>query len=618
MMRGVSIVILTWNGLSYTRACLESLRPTLPDAALVQGRIEVIVVDNGSTDGTAAYLEGIPWVRLVCNGTNEGFTRGNNRAIRLARSDHDIVLLNNDIVVTTADWLSRLQETAYSDPAIGVVGCRLRRPNGILQHAGTYIYPETCWGQQIGGGERDVGQYATVRDVEGVVFACCYIKRAVLDRIGLLDERYVSYFEDTDYCLRAREAGFRVVCDGRVTLVHHEHVATKANRVDFHALFSRSQAMFRALWTEKLRQRYERAVAWHSVAVAPHGYAVSSVKLMHALDDSGVDVRYRYVYGPGTPYPMAEPDNVGDYRVNVFKSRPFDSALPQVVYGQGDVFHKNNGRYKIGYTMLEVDGVPLEWVRQANRMHEVWVPSTFNRDTFARAGVRVPIRVMPLGVDSDHFNPTIRGRRFGPQFTFLSVFEWGERKGIELLFRAFLRAFHPREDVLLVCKITNRDGSIDVPHELQKLGAGSRPHQIRILYNQNFSHYLMGSLYRSVDCFVLPTRGEGWGMPILEAMACGLPVIATDWSAPRDFLTPEVGYPLRVRGLVPARAKCPYYHGFAWAEPDEEHLVYLLRHVYEHRAEAQQKGLRASHAAHSRWTWGQAAEAIKARLREIV
>lgn len=71
-------------------------------------------------------------------------------------------------------------------------------------HAGTYIYPETFWGQQIGGGQKDIGQYAEDRKVQGVVFACAYIKREIVDKIGGLNTKFFSYFEDTDYCLQVK------------------------------------------------------------------------------------------------------------------------------------------------------------------------------------------------------------------------------------------------------------------------------------------------------------------------------------------------------------------------------------------------------------------------------
>jgi glycosyltransferase involved in cell wall biosynthesis len=249
-------------------------------------------------------------------------------------------------------------------------------------------------------------------------------------------------------------------------------------------------------------------------------------------------------------------------------------------------------------------------------MDEVWVPASFNVETFRASGVRVPVRVMPLGVDVDYFHPGIRDFRPSSRFTFLSVFEWGERKAPEVLLRAFAEEFKPSEDVLLLLSVFNRDPDVDVRAQVAALDLPpSAP--VTVMVNPEFADYQMGSLYRSADCFVLPTRGEGFGMPVLEAMACGLPVIATDWSGPADFLHEGVGYPLQSRALVPARARCPYYHGFEWADPDPEHLRSLLRHVVEHPDEARAKGAAAAEAVAAGLTWQHAAQRVTDRLLEL-
>ncbi len=617
-MKKVSIIMLTWNGLEYTKKCIESLFENTK-----HDNYELVVVDNASSDGTQAYLrelqKGHGNLKLIENKENLGFVQGNNVALREivdSGEDVDALLLNNDMVITQSGWLSRLQSFAYEREDTGLVGCRLVNHEGMFLHAGTEIYPETYWGQQIGGGDRDMGQYRLNTEVGGVVFACVYIKNNVLKEVGLLNEAFFSYFEDTDYCLRVLEHGYKCMYCGEVSLIHIQNVSTDVNEVDFSDMFLASQASFKKIWDKKLTSRYTDRLAWHSIVNFPSGYAVSSKNIMMALDKKNVEVSYRYVYGEGTPFPVPEPEKGDSYVVDLIRGRPFSEDIPQVVYGQGDVFFKNTGKYKIGYTMLEVTGIPPEWVRQANLMDEVWVPSRFNVETFRNSGVRVPIHVVPLGVDPHRFNPLIDSFKNRSKYTFLSVFEWGERKAPEVLLRAFARAFKKSDDVALICKVFNNDGSINVQQEVQNMNLPGGA-EIVFLYNQKFPGNQMPNLYASADCFVLPTRGEGWGMPILEAMACGLPTIATAWSSQVDFMTEQNSYMLPTDGLVPAEAKCPYYEGFSWGNPDEDALVEQLRYVYTHQREAKEKGLFASRDVLQNWTWANSAEKIKERLTAI-
>jgi GT2 family glycosyltransferase len=608
----VTIVILTWNGLDYTRRCLATLRERTS-----YRNYALLVVDNGSVDGTLDYLRQQPDLTLLENETNLGFARGCNQGILAAPAGADIILLNNDTEIEQADWIEQLQASAYRAPQVGLVGCRLRRPDGMLQHAGTYM-PPTYRGQQLGAGERDINQYSRERAVEGVVFACVYIKREVLDDVGLLDESYFSYYEDSDYCLKVARRGYSVVCCGAVTLVHHENVSTSVNQVKHEQLFLPSQQIFRARWEPWLEaRRYHSRIGWHSLLNFPSGYAISSRQLVLELERQGFEMRYRYAYGPGTIIPRPEPEPADHYLIELVRRRPIEPSDVQVVYAQGDVFAANDGAYKIGFTMLETDRLPAEWVRQANQMDELFVPTAFNQATFQASGVTRPISIMPLGVDPDYFNPQITGYPLEGVYTFLAIFEWGPRKAPALLLKAFNDEFRTGEEVVLLCKVLNTDPRVEVAREVAALGLRRAGGRVLFSLNEITPTHQLGALYRSADCFVLPTRGEGWGMPILEAMACGLPVIATDWGGQRDFMSIHNAYPLQVERLVAADPLNPYYRGAQWAEPSYEHLRLLLRYVYEHREEARARGLRASQEVLSTWSWERSARRLGARLRQL-
>jgi glycosyltransferase involved in cell wall biosynthesis len=328
-------------------------------------------------------------------------------------------------------------------------------------------------------------------------------------------------------------------------------------------------------------------LTWRAPLTHANGYAISADAFVRALQSEGV---------PATLVDLEDRRAI---------------PAPSVTYAPG---HRLAGG-GIGFTMIEVDGFPAEWVRRANDMDEVWTPTEFNRRALLSSGVTRPVHVIPLGIDPEQFHPG--GARVpNPRgdFVFVSTFEWSERKNPALLLRAFNRTFRSNEAVLLVCKINHRDPGIHVPNMIRALGLDERGGRVYFIYNRELPHDQLATLYRSADCYVSTSRGEGWGMPVLEAMACGLPAIATDWSGHTAFSDPADTYPLRVRELIPAVSLYPFYEGFRWAEADEEHLSFLLRHVFEHQEEARARGSQASARVRSTLTWRHAAQAIAARV----
>jgi GT2 family glycosyltransferase len=249
-----SVIVLSWNGMEYLEDCLDAL------LAQEYADFEVIVVDNGSTDGSADFVaERYPQVRLIRNERNLGFAAGNNIGMRAATGDV-LVLLNQDTEVHPG-WLAALVETA-SDPHIGLVGCKLLYPDGTIQHAGGRILDARGSARHIGLGEADAGQYDAVRDVDFVTGAALALTRATLTRIGPLDEGFTpAYYEDTDWCYRARAAGLRVVYYPQAVVTHYESVSSETesytHQANFHA--GRLRFLFKHQSLEALQTSFMQA-----------------------------------------------------------------------------------------------------------------------------------------------------------------------------------------------------------------------------------------------------------------------------------------------------------------------------------------------------------------------
>jgi glycosyltransferase involved in cell wall biosynthesis len=261
-------------------------------------------------------------------------------------------------------------------------------------------------------------------------------------------------------------------------------------------------------------------------------------------------------------------------------------------------------------------------------MDFVWVPTQFNADTFSRAGVaREKLVVLPLGVDAARFDPAAAEPLAIPEksgFTFLSTFQWTRRKGWDVLLRAYLGAFERWDDVTLVLRSYYGRGEPITPRILACLAElGRDPEDIPriVVLERAIPERLLPSLYAACDAYVLPSRGEGWGLPYLEAMCMARPVIGTRWSGNLEFMNDENAYLIDVDGVVPVDAEqlrdSPLYAGQCWAEPSLRHTQDLLRRVYENRDEARLRGKAAREDVLRRWTTAHQAGRIRSHLEEL-
>ena len=226
-MSSISIIIPLWNGRNLLPGCLESLRTErLKDGSSP----EIIVVDNASVDSSTAWIAAqSSAVKLIQHRNNLGFGGGCNRGMRSAQGEI-LVLLNQDTQVYPG-WLQAI-EGAFSNPKIGIAGCKIYYPDGkTIQHAGGKIDWPGGNGSHFGYKEEDNGQWDEPRSLEWVTGAAMAIRRTVFETIGELDEDFwPGYFEDVDYCLRARKHGFEVWYIPSAALQHQESTSIRNPR----------------------------------------------------------------------------------------------------------------------------------------------------------------------------------------------------------------------------------------------------------------------------------------------------------------------------------------------------------------------------------------------------
>src|ERR1035437_79711 len=249
---------------------------------------------------------------------------------------------------------------------------------------------------------------------------------------------------------------------------------------------------------------------------------------------------------------------------------------------------------KIAIVPFETTRCPASWVSRINACHALFVPCKQNIDCFRDSGVTVPIELIHWGIDGSKFHEV--EKMSGRPFTFGTMGALSNRKGTDILMDAFVRAFPTEKDVQLVCKTSNYNFIGAVKDKRVKIDLTPVTHD-----------ELMQGFFRQVDCFVFPTRGEGFGFTPLEAMACGIPAMVTGWSGPADFMNEEVGWSIEHK-MVPAKdfSENVYREDCGdWAEPNVDHLIALMRHAYKNQDEVRAKGKVAAEYVKNNWQWSQ-------------
>ncbi len=262
-MVDLSIIIVSWNVADLLAACLESIQagpvyvvPPGERPAPGQERltVEIIVVDSGSTDHTAEVLRRFPAVRVLAQAENVGFTRGNNLGLRAARGRY-LMLLNPDTRVI-GDALPTLAGYLDAHPEVGIVGPHTLNPDGSTQSTRrrfpTFLTAlfESTWLQPYAPPGVLRRYYVSDRPDDGVFQvdwmqgSALMARREVYEQIGGLDERFVMYSEEMDWCRRAKDAGWQVVYVGTAHIVHHGGKSTDQVVARRHIYFQQSKVRY--------------------------------------------------------------------------------------------------------------------------------------------------------------------------------------------------------------------------------------------------------------------------------------------------------------------------------------------------------------------------------------
>lgn len=632
----VSIVIPVFDKLPFTRQCLDRLARHAASGP----SFEVIVVDNASSDGTAAFFaDGTrPDLDLVYvrNEVNEGFSRGNNIGARRARGRY-LLFLNNDTIVTHG-WLQAMVDTAERDPRVGIVGIKQLFPyTNLVHHTGIvfaadgtprHIYPH------VDGSRPHVNRQ---REYQAVTGACLLIARDLFDACGGFDEGYRNGYEDIDLCLTVRRRGRSVVCCTSGCIYHYGQISetrTDADRANAARLASRWGS---TIVSDELTYFREDRADLEREAPAPTRAATPSRDVIYFADDLGPSSALTWV----TAALVEALDRLGR-RVAIRETsfagldaadRRRALARHMVATPPRGGVHIRWSHYRPEHLDLDVGGrVNLElfvinylFGAPGTEPWDYWLQSVarngcrklalsgFCRDVLEQLGVPAAdcALVQPgYAPEIDRVDAPPR-RSPGRRLLTLTNSHDLERYGTRLLLDAYWSTFTRRDDVTLVIKDYGASSGETALADLL------RAHRDRaaVEYVTTFtSKERLIELYKSCDAFVSAHRGEGFGMKILDALACGLPVVAPIFGGPADFLTPDNCLPVSfamapVGDCLDTRA-LRITNQPMWAEPDVQHLGQRLREIVESPDLGRRLGARGRSDVRDRFTWPRAAERL--------
>ena len=485
----------------------------------------------------------------------------------------------------------------------------------IYFHGGDFL-PYTHLPMPWADSQLYIGQYPEVREVGFSPLFCFLISDSLYKKLPPDDFYGEDLMHHAEYVMEAKKLGAKCFAAAHVSVIWPTAYAPEMGAENFEKTVRRGLIQFQRKWSKTINEEYRFPMAAHTVTALAGGYNFHAYNLLKSLFKKRIRVYYQFAGGTNDDEPPTDCPFIDDQRSQYMSMR-----LPQVTLCHGTNHLKNSGDFKIGFTTTEVTGIPHDWVMTFNELDEVWATSEHAKKAFIDSGVKTPVYVIGEGVDPDYFHPEITpfAKLPSQKFRFLSNFAWGKRKGVDVLFEAFRREFSKEDDVCLMLKVLPSYQGHDIKQEMKNVyqRRGAAP---VYLYDVELEKYEMGQLYTSAHCFLWPSRGEGYGLPVIEAMACGLPVIISNWSAHLEFATrdgkPKPGV-LLIDGKVEPYEKGDsiYYPGFDWFNPSVDSLRKQMREVYENYQKYRTAALETSIEIRKNWHWGVSTDRAIERLK---
>jgi GT2 family glycosyltransferase/glycosyltransferase involved in cell wall biosynthesis len=521
--RPVDIVIPSYRDAEHVRTLVRSIQKTVR-----KGMARVIVADDCSGPEHLAALGQIEGIDVLLAGErNEGFAANVNRGLRASEPDRDVVVLNSDTEALPS-WLECLQYAADRYEDVGIVGAQLQYPDGRIQFGGTvrnrdqpqwfdhrYRFKPAGWGP--------AGRSSFVLAVTG---ACMYVRREVIESIGLLEERYAMAYEDVDWCLRAWQAGLRVLYFPAAQLVHHESV-TRGTVVGDRE--RSSQELFWERWTDFFEARSvtdgegRLRIVYVTEDTGVGGGHRDIFEHLNRLSDRGHDISLYTLGDPPEWFPLQVPvHSFADYDELAGALAEVDAIKVATWWmTAAPVWSASVARGIPVYFVQDIETsyypdheharhAVLDSYRPEFRYMTI---STWNLERLRELGLDAEL--IPPGIDLDTFRP--RPDLARRRDMVLALGRSNPLKNLPLTIAAWKRLRRPRPELCL----------FGIEPELAD-SEGMR-------YVESPDDERVNELFCESTVFVQTSTHEGFALPPLEAMATGAAVVCTDAHGNRDF-----------------------------------------------------------------------------------